>query len=108
VEGGFASSGFGFVDPGAGFDEELTEAPVSVERGCIEFVIEAGAGFPPGKEIAYCADVAIISAPLDEGDAVSVGGIGGMPLREIFKDEVRASVGDLIEHEQFLFGGVRW
>jgi len=81
-------------------DQILAELPMAVEGGGVE--IEIGAqiaeGNAFGDQEADCADIAIISAPADQGRGMRIDRGRVATARDPIEDEVRAAVGDSLDH----------
>jgi hypothetical protein len=89
---------------GSTLDEIFAKPPMTMKAGTIEVEIptECGQRFTIGQEEPHRADVAVVSAPLNQRHAIDAYS-RGFATGDVFEDEVGATVGDPVK-----FPGLVW
>src|SRR5262249_16266189 len=80
--------------------EELAQLPMPVERRAIEVQVHPQRlqQCPTRNQVADGADVAVVGAPLHQGDSAAINGISSVALSKVIEHQIGASIRDPFEH----------
>ena len=102
MQGRFSAPGQSMVHLRAILDQELTELPVPMKSRAlkIEILSERLEQFAMGEQESDSAHIAIVGAPLDDGNAVDLHRPGSLPCRKTVKNQISASIGNSLQNRR--------
>ena len=94
MERRFSGSRRSMVHVRAALEKKLAKPPVAVESSSAqsEILAERFELCAVDEKKFYGADVTVIGAPVQQGNAIGIDGVRGMAGGEVFKDQISAAV----------------